>query len=232
MRDSVRLCIVLAAGILFLGGGEAVAQGPPGVDPERVREAIRKYMDSLPKEELKLEGITLVYKKVPGDPGKLIREVVDKQWREFVTIEMVKATLHSLLEEAGTLETKREITFKVKRKKVTIPPGKYAFGVYVMNGIPAFVGISGKGLEDPAKIHFRARKDLSKPETLKVEGAIKKKKKLQMGIAYGLYALKLPDLALGKIEEPKEEPKEEPGKEGSKEEEEEGGDEAPEPDRS
>lgn len=219
MRSTAKAAAVISMVFLFLAGHPALAQVPPEVDPERIREGIRQYVESLPEKKLKLEGISLKYKKVPGEPAKVINEVVDKQWRDLVKqyAETVKATLHSLLEEAGTLKTGREITFK--KKKVTIPPGEYTFGVYIEKGVPAFIGISGKGLEDPVRIPFRSRKAVSKPEPLKVEGAVKKKgrkKKLQLVVLYGRHAAKLPDLELGEVEEEIEEEEPEGRPEGGK----------------
>ena len=193
------LGLFVAAILLVLAVEEARGQERGGFDPEQVRELTRKYMESLPSAEVKVEGIVLKYKKVPGDPKKVIQEILDERWRGMAGdySNQIRDTLHSLLEEAGTLKTRREITFKKKK----IPPGEYAFGIFMEEGVPSYVGISGKGLEEPVRIPFKSRKGLSKPETLKIKGTIKKKKRWGVTIAFAGHAAKLPPLSLGKVVE-------------------------------
>jgi hypothetical protein len=189
----------------------ASAQVPPGWDPEEATKAIRQYLDSLPKEKMELEGIVLEYKKIPGDPKDAFSQL-PKEYRgaDFDLFrKQIVTHLTSFLEEAGTLETKRPITLKVKKKKIEIPPGEYDFGIYLEDGAPAYVGIEGKNLEEPVKIPFGQAKKLKTLEVLTIQGSLKGKK-LQMGIIYAGFAAKLPTLAVGKVVEEEEEKEEEP----------------------
>ena len=199
MQSHPRAASAFITFIILSGAGQAFAQIPPGVDPGQVEKKIQEYLEALPKGKLELEGIDLVYRKIPSDPVEVVNRVVDERWRELVKeyVSTVESKLHSFLEEAGTLETRREITVKKKKKKV--PAGKYTFGIFLDKGVPVYVGISGKGLEDPIRIPFRTRKGLPQLEELKIEGKIKRKK-LELVIAYGRYAAKLPPLPLGKVE--------------------------------
>jgi hypothetical protein len=189
----------------------AMAQVPPGWDPEEVSKAIRLYLESLPKEKMEVKGVVLEYKKIPGDPKEALGQLPKEYRGADVEIfrGQIKTYLRSFLEGAGTLETKRSITCKVKKKKIEIPPGKYDIGIYLEDGVPAFVGIQGEDLEDPLRIPFASGKKLKVLETLKIQGSLKGTK-LKMGIVYAGFAAKLPTLTVGDIVEPEDE---EPGDE-------------------
>ena len=173
MNAEWKTAIFVIVSIVIAGAAsEASAQIPPGTDPASM---IRQYMDSLPSAEMKVEGVELKYKEVPGGAKQVI-EQLGKRWGDVVrgAPKAVENTLHSLLEEVGTLKTKREITYKKKK----LPPGEYTFGIYVEDRIPRFIGISGKDLDGAIRIKFKSQKRLPESQTLKIKGKIKKKDRL------------------------------------------------------
>ncbi|MCZ6603235.1 MAG: hypothetical protein O6952_09530 [Planctomycetota bacterium] len=179
--------------VLIVSAG-ASAQVPPGLDPASM---IREYMEALPSAEMKVEGVELKYKEVPGSTKQVI-EQLDKRWADILrgASKVVENTLHSLLEEVGTLKTRREITYK----KNKLPPGEYTFGIFVEEGVPRYIGISGKELDGAIRIKFKSQKRLPESQTLKIKGKIKKKDRLEITLAYGPRLLKLPALRLGEIQ--------------------------------
>ena len=183
-------------------GPSAHAQAGGGWDPADIQKMAKAYLESLPTSKLKLQGITLEYKKVPGDPKEVAREVADEQYKGMITAlsEQVKAQLVSFLEEAGTLETARPITYKKKGEEVELPPGEYEFGIYVEEGVPKYAGIFGEGLEEPLRLPLKVTKKVQEAQTLQLQGKLKKSK-LDLSVAWAHHVVRLPTLKVGDMPE-------------------------------